>query len=127
MTTILEKHLNHGNLPIVPGVSNNGNENFTFSLTKDTKIHSLGMCLGGPELQPSECGFLYLWRDANHFTFMLPITKGSNMSDYIVFPEGCELLIPAGANYCFRWAMSNLSTPRQIFADIAYSLHDPVI
>jgi len=120
----LEKHLNHNNTALqnVPE-DLNSNENFVFSETHNTRIHAMGLSVGGPEFQSDEHGFMYLWRDASHFTLMMPCGKGCSRQLYLSLP-GSGLVVPAGVNYCFRWWFNRLSAPRQIFADIAYTLED---
>lgn len=121
-----ELHLNNGNQPLQPGVPTdlNSNTNWKFSETLETHIHCVGMSIGGPKFQPTEWGFLYLWRDAAHFTLMLPCGEGQPQHFYQHMGD-TPIVIPPGGNYCFRRWFSELSVPRSIFADVLFTMHQP--
>lgn len=122
-----ELHLNNNNTTLGPSATEvNSNYNWVFSETKDTIIRAVGISIGGPAFAADEYGYLYLWRDADHFTFMLPCALGADRKLYIVLPDE-GLVIPAGENYCFRWWFNKLTAPRAIFADIAFEQRDPIV
>ena len=114
MSQLIEKHLAVFT-PEYPA----GEEEYILDETHDVWIKSYSIYVLGKAMASGECGYVYLWRDVDHYTLMLPLEYGTPRMVEKSFGDD-YLLLPAGEDLCIRWVLP--STGYMIGGDVTYVL-----